>query len=131
MPQLQDLVLTDRKATPLNHTFTNGSITNGVAMLEEYTGVPIGSPKVSISLRKTAGKIKGRLVLAVPVVQDNVVSGVANPTVIRTAIADLQVTFDQKSSEAERNDLMGMLASSLQTTKIMVHDSFVKTQNIN
>jgi hypothetical protein len=130
MPQLQNLVLTDRATTPVNHTFTPRDIVDGVATVVETTGVPVGEKRVSISLRRTAGKVKGRLVLTFPVVQNETVNGIVRPTVVRTAIADVNVTFDATSTEQERKDLIGQLESALGSSKTLVNDTFVSLQNV-
>lgn len=132
MPQLQNIVLTDRETTPVNHTFTPGEIVqpNNVGVVVESTGVPIGEPKLTISMRKVGDKLKGRLTLAVPVVQTSTVNGVSNPVVVRTAVADLGVTYAQTSTEQERANLIGMLASALDKTKVLVNDALVKGQGV-
>lgn len=129
MPQLQNLVLTDRAGTPVNHTFVPRDIVNGVATVVESTGVAIGEKRVSISLRRTATKVRGRLVLTLPVTMTETVNGIDRPTVVRTAIADVQLTFDQTSTEQERKDLIGQLASALEPGKVLVNDTFVLMQN--
>lgn len=54
MPQLQNIVLTDRATTPVNHTFVPRDIDrNGVATVVESTGVPVGENQLSISLTRT------------------------------------------------------------------------------
>lgn len=132
MPQLQNLVLTDRTpVTPVDHTFIPREIANGVGTVVESTGVPVGNSSVSVSLRKTpSGKFKGTLRLAAPVVQTETISGVSRPVVVRTAYAALELTFDETSTEQERTDLVGMLASALGTGKTLVNDTMVKLQGV-
>jgi|SwirhirootsSR1_FD_contig_111_137615_length_3210_multi_2_in_0_out_0_2 hypothetical protein len=133
MPQLQNVVLKDRKSTPVDHTFTPKDIVDGVATVVETTGVPVGNSRLSLSLRETngnGGRYKAQLKLAVPVVATEVINGVSSPKVVRTAYADVTFTFDQTSSEAERNDLVGMLADALASTKVLVNDTVVKLQNV-
>ncbi len=135
MPQLQNLVLTDRKATPVAHTFTPSNIESGVATVIETTGVPVGNAKVSLSLRQTSanggvGRYKALLKMAIPVVVNETINGVSVPKVARTAYADVEFTFDQTSTEAERNDLVGMLADALGTGKTLVNDTVVKLQGV-
>jgi len=132
MPQLQNVVLTDRASTPVNHTFVPRDIVNGVGTVTETNGVPVGEPRLSVSLRRTSqnGKYKGELKLAVPVVANQIVNGVTVPTVVRTAFADLTVTFDPLSTEQERKDIIGMLQSSLDASKVLVNDTFVKLQGV-
>jgi hypothetical protein len=132
MPQLQSTVLQDRKATPVAHTFTPRDIVSGVGTVIETTGVPVGNSRLSVSLSQTAssGRYKATVKLAVPVVATQVVNGVSTPVVQRTAYADLQFTFDATSSEAERNDIVGMLADALGTGKTLVNDLVVKLQGV-
>jgi len=132
MPQLQTTVLKDRKATPVDHTFTPRDIVSGVGTVIETTGVPVGNSRLSVSLSQTAssGRFKAVVKLAVPVVATQVINGVSTPIVQRTAFADLTFTFDATSSEAERNDIVGMLVSALAVDKPLVNDAVVKLQGI-
>lgn len=130
MPSLQNLVLTDRATTPVNHTFTPRDSAAGVGTVVETTGVPIGESKFTISNRRVGEKLKGKAVLTIPVVQTEVVNGVSRPTVVRSSIISMDVTFSAESTEQERNDAIGMFASSLQTSKTLVNDAFVKAQGI-
>lgn len=131
MPQLQNLVLKDRKTTPVDHTFIPRDIRQNVGTVVESNGVPVGNSRYSVSLRLTpSGKYKAELKLAVPVVANETINGVSVPTVTRTAFADLVFTFDQHSTEAERDDLVGMLADSLASSKVLVNDTVVKLQGV-
>lgn len=130
MPQLANLVLTDRAATPVNHTFTPLDIQSGVGVVVESSGVPIGDRRFSVSLNKTSqNRYKPVIRLTVPVVQDATVNGVTKPTVVRTAYADLTFNFDPSSTEQERKDVVGMLQSSLDSAK-WVNDVAVKLQGV-
>jgi len=112
MPQLTSLVLKDGAATPANHTFAPRDITNGVATLIESTGVPIGDKKVSIALTRTQnGRQKVTMKLAVPTVQDQVISGISRPTAVRAAYCDVTFSFDQTSGTQERKDVLAYMAS--------------------
>lgn len=132
MPQLQNLVLTDRAATPVNHTFTPLDITNGVGSVVESSGVPIGNNRVQASLVRTngTGRYKGTLKFTFPVVQTQTVNGVSTPVVVRTSYADLSFTFDPSSSEQERKDVVGMVQSALDASKVLTNDLLVKLQGI-
>lgn len=131
MPQLQNLVLKDRKSTPVDHTFTPKDIVNGVGTVIESTGVPVGNSRVSIQTRQTpSGVYKATLRLAIPTVVTETVNGVASPKVARTAYANVEFSFDATSSEAERNDVVGMLADALAPTKTLVNDAVVKLQGV-
>lgn len=130
MPQLQNLVLTDRKATPVAHTFTPFDIKNGVGTVVEQTGVPVGNNRFTSSLRRTGNRYKAQLQLVMPVTQNETINGIVTPKVVRTAYADVSFTFDATSSDQERKDLVGMLQSSLDATKVLVNDTIVNLQGV-
>lgn len=132
MPQLQNLILTDRAATPVNHTFTPRDVVNGLGTVVEVTGVPIGENRVQVALNRNAqtGKYKGVVKIACPIVQNALINGVSTPTVVRTAYADMTFTFEPTSSEQERNDLVGFASQALLANKPLVHDALVKLQGI-
>lgn len=131
MPQLTNLVLTDRKATPVAHTLVPVNIDkNGVAYVAESTGTPVADISLSISTRRVNDKIKSRLVLTVPVVQTETINGISKPKVVRSSVAAVDFTFSRESSEAERNDVVGMFADAFGTAKALVNDAIVKAQGI-
>lgn len=132
MPQLQNLVLKDRKTpTAIDHTFTPSDITGGVGEVVESTGTPIGNNRCTVSLKQTAtGRYKGEVRLTIPVVQTQTINGVSSPVVVRTAYANVEFTFDKTSSEAERADIVGMMADALAPTKVLVNDTIVKLQGV-
>lgn len=131
MPQMQNLVLTDRAATPVNHTFVPRDIVDGVGSVVESTGVPIGDNRYTMSLRQTSeGRYKATLKGVFPIVQEQTVNGITSPVVVRTAYSELTFSFDAKSSEQERKNVVGMVQSSLDATKALVNDLVVKLQGI-
>lgn len=130
MPQLQNLVLKDRAATPKSHTFTPRNVEQNVGTVVETTGVPVGEPRFSISLRQTADNYKAELRLMVPVVQDQIINNVSSPVAVRQAIASATFTFAKTSTEAERNDIVGMFADALAVDKTLVNDCVVKLGGI-
>lgn len=131
MPQLQNLILTDRATTPVAHTFTPRDIVSGVGTVVESTGVPIGENRFTTSLTKTAqGRYKAVLKGQFPVVQNQVLNGVTTPIVVRTAYAELTFSFDGSSTEEERNNVVGMVQSSLDKTKALTNDLVVKLQGV-
>lgn len=131
MPQLQNLVLTDRADTPVNHTFVPRGITGNIGEVVESSGVPIGDSRLTISLNKTSGaRYKAVLKLEVPVVQTATINGIDTPSVVRKAYAECTFSFDSTSTEQERDDLVGMLASALAADKPLINDTIVKLQGI-
>lgn len=130
MPALQNVVLTDRASTPVAHTFTPRDVKDGTGLLVNTAGVPVGEKKLTVSMRKTGSKYKGKLTLSVPVVVDETINGVVTPKVVRTAYATIEVQFDDTSSTQERTNLIGMLADSLGTGKVLVHNAFVGLEGV-
>lgn len=135
MPALQSMVVTDRAATPVNFTLVpdgegagSGVYTVSAA---DPTGVSISKKKFSISRRKSAnGRIRTTIKFYVPVMATEVINGVSNPVVIKEGFVDLTFNMDPKHTEQERNDIVGMLASALATTKVLVHDTVVRDQDV-
>jgi len=132
MPQLQNLVLTDRATTPVAHTFVPRDISANVGTVVESTGVPVGNNRFSISLRQTPtnGRYKATIQLAMPIVATQVINGISTPVVQRTAYADLSFTFDSTSTLQERKDIVGMMMSALDPTKTLVNDVVTALQGV-
>jgi len=109
MPQLAPITLTKGDGTAVE--FKPKNISAGVARLNAPTGVPIADPTLTMSTSQTAGgRTKVTFKLAVPVVQDNVVSGVSRPAVVRTAYADLVFSFDGSSTASERANILSFVS---------------------
>lgn len=131
MPQLQPTVLKDRQDPQVEHTFLPRDIEKGVGSLAVSSGVPIGDNRLTISLNQTStGRYKPRLQLAVPIVETQTINGVDSPKITRVAYCDLQFTFADTSSEEERNDVVGLLASALEPGKTLINDVIVKLQGV-
>jgi hypothetical protein len=121
MPALTPLALTRwSDEAPLSFN-PEGIDANGVASFVVNTGTPIGDPRVTASKTRTStGRQKVTIKMAVPVIQNVVVNGVSNPTVVRTAYADLTFTFAETSNTAERNDLRHFIYDVLGSAEIGV-----------
>lgn len=131
MPQLQNLVLTDRASTPVAHTFVPRDIRDNVGTVVESSGIPIGDSRFTISSVRTAnGKSKARAQLTVPIVQTQTINGISTPTVVRTSYVDATFTFDSTSTEEERNNVVGMFQNALDASKTLVNDAVVKLQGV-
>lgn len=131
MPQLQNLVLTDRATTPVNHTFTPRDVVGNVGTVEESTGVKVGDKTFSISVRKTAnGRSRVLIKLAIPVVVDETINGVTVPTVARTSYVSAEFTYEPTSTTQERKDVVGMFQSAFDSSKLLVNDAVVGLQGI-
>lgn len=126
-----NLVINDRAATPVAHTYTpDGDDANGVHLYSEKTTVPAGNPRFSIRLKRGTGKYTATAKLAIPVTQTQTINGVSAPVVVRTAYADVTFTFADMSSEQERADCVGLLVNSLAASQTQVNDLIVKLSDI-
>lgn len=131
MPQLQSVVLTDRTTpTPVNFTFVPRDIASGVGVVVNAGSTPIGEKRCTVSMKKTDTRFKGEVRLTLPVVVTETINGVSEPKVVRTAFAVCSFTFDEKSTEQERNDAVGLMASALATGKVLVNDALVKLEGV-
>nr|QDH91265.1 MAG: hypothetical protein H4BulkLitter231117_000002 [Leviviridae sp.] len=120
MPSFTSMVLKDHAAA--DHTFSPRDIVGGVATLVNSSGVPVGDKTVSYAITRTSGanRRKVTMKMALPIVQDTTISGVTRPAVVRTAYADVTMTFDQTSSTAERQDALAYLSSLLENTNQII-----------
>jgi hypothetical protein len=126
-----NLVINDRAATPVAHTYTpDGDDTNGVHVFSEKTGVPAGNPRFTAAYRKSNGKFRPTLRLVVPVTQTQTINGVSTPVVVRTAYAEVNFTFDELSSDQERKDCVGLMANALASTQTQINDLLVNLSDI-
>lgn len=132
MPSIQSLVLTDRQATPVNHTLIPVGEKDGVATvaLADASGALVTERRLTIGSRRTGDRIRTTIKFKVPVVAVETVNGISSPVVVREAFVDAIFTFASTSTEAERNDVVGMFSSALANTKPLVHDTLVKAQAI-
>lgn len=138
MPALQSVVLTDRTpVTPVNFTFNptgeihkTGGSTIGRVAAADASGNLLAEKVLTVGSRRTAGRFRASLRLVIPVVVTETINGVAIPRVVRTSIHNFESSFALDSTEQERNDAIGMLASALGVTKVLIHDTFVKGQSV-
>lgn len=130
MPQLQQLVLTDRAATPVAHTFTPVDIQQNVGTVSERTGSPVADPVYSISNRRSGDNFKVTIKMSVPVVQNETINGIIRPIVVRSAYVQATFTFSKDSTEEERDNVVGMFADSFDTGKALVNDTLVKLEGV-
>lgn len=132
MPQLQTLVLQDRTTpTPVNFTFVPRDIdAKGVGTVVNNAGTPIGEKRVTVSMKKRNSRYYGQVRISLPVVATETVNGVSKPVVVRTAFINVDVTFDEKSTEVERNDAVGFMRSALLGSNLLVNDALVKLEGV-
>lgn len=126
MPQITSIVLADREATPVNHTFVLSTSANGVARLVNgVSGVPIGNEVVTISSRKSGSRYKSKAVIALPTVQTQTINGISVPVVVRQEFCEISFTVDETSTTQERKNLVGMAEALVKATQTALMDVFV------
>lgn len=126
-----NLVINDRAATPVAHTFSpDGTDANGVHIFSEKTAVPAGNPRVTAALNRKANKFQPSLRFVIPVVQSQVINGVSSPVIVRTARADLTFVFDSLSTDQERKDAVSFVEKSLAASQTQINDMLVGLSDI-
>jgi len=132
MPQFEPVVLMDRAATPEEHTFYPRDIVNNVASFEESTGIPIANNRLTASVSRTGqGRHKVTLKGTFPIVQNAVAdNGVSSPLVVRRGYFDCTFSFEDTSTEDERRNIVGILASALAEDAPVFSDAITKLQAI-
>lgn len=131
MPTLAPMVLKDRAATPVDHTFNPRDTTNGVTTLTESTGVPIGERRITMAhLRSNNGRIRAVTKFVVPVVQDVEVNGITRPTVVKTNYAEVTFNFDGVSTTQERKDIVGFVENYLKAANTVANGFIVDLEGL-
>jgi len=125
MPAMIPVVIEDRAATPLAHTFAPRSIKNDVAEFVNTTGVPLGNERLTLSIKKAGSYYKGEARLLLPVLATETINGVARPSVLRTAVCTFSCSFHETSSRQERDDAIGMMYKLLVDGGEMTDGMFV------
>lgn len=131
MPAHASFTVNDRATTPVAHTFTPVNIDpNGVASWKEALGVPVGEKIVTLSNKFSNGKYRVKLLFKYPIVQTQVINGVSTPVVVRTAYAELNLTFESTSSLQERQDTVGLIYNSMVASQTMMDGVLTALGNI-
>lgn len=126
-----NLVINDRAATPVAHTYSpDGDDANGVHVFSTKTGVPASNARFTAQYKQSGGKFRPSLRLAIPVVQTQTISGIENPVVVRTAYAEISFTFDALSTTQERKDCVGLMANALAADQTQINDLLVNLSDI-
>jgi hypothetical protein len=118
MPQMTPIVLTDNQANDHSFAPRGKDPQSGVATLVKSTGVPVGDERLTIGRTRTPqGREKVSFKLTLPVVASETINGVARPTILRTAYADVTLSFEGTSTEQERANARTMLADLLNNSE--------------
>lgn len=126
-----NLVINDRAATPVTHTYTpDGDDTSGTHLWSEKTTVPAGNPQFTASLKQSGGQFRPTLRIKIPVVQTQVINGVSSPVVVRTAYVEVSARFDSLSSSQERADAIGLMYNSMAASVTQINDLLVNLSDV-
>lgn len=121
----------DRAATPVAHLFTpDGDDANGIHVFTEKTGVPAADRRATLGLRYSNGKYRPSIKFQLPVVQTQTINGVSSPVQVRSAIAELNFTFDATSTDQERKDAVSFIEKSLAASQTMINDMIVNLSDV-
>lgn len=121
-----NVVINDRAATPVAHTYTpDGDDSNGVAVFSEKTSVPAGNPRLTVSVKQSGGQYRPTLRLQIPVVQTQTINGISTPVVVRTAYVELSARFSDVSTDQERKDAIGLMANAMAASQTIINDALV------
>jgi hypothetical protein len=131
MAQAASITINDRESTPVAHAFVPQKIETELATFAQLNGSPLKANVLSISRRSTeSGLVKVRLRLAMPVVSTDTSTGVEINTLLRTAYADLQVTFAPDSTLQERKNLIGIFANGLAESQTVLDSTLTGLENV-
>lgn len=132
MPSIQSLVITDRQGTPVNHTLLPVGEKDGKAnlALADASGAVLTEKRFSIQAKRGNGRTRVEMKLEIPVIVTETINGVSSPKVARKSLVDCAFIFSDESTQAERNDVVGMFASALATNKPLTNDVLVKGEAV-
>jgi len=132
MGALTSVVLTDRAATPVNHTFTpRGHEDKDGGRFVKAGASPIGDYILTVvPTTSSAGRKKVNYKLSIPVLQQQTVNGITSYVVVRTARANVSFDFAADSTSQERKDLCGMISSGLASTQTFLMGTVVDGEAI-
>lgn len=127
MPALSTVILTTRLYDSVAETSQTyyptgwGGQNRDVAILrrQQSDAGTLGDRTLTASFKQTNGKLRTKLVLAVPIVQTETINGVDRDLLLRTGYAEVNFTFSMDSTKAERDQVVSMIASGLDQGKIL------------
>lgn len=124
MPQNTTITIKDGEATPLDHVFNPTKIdSNGVAAFQERTsGVPVGMPAITLSVRApTKGsptyKVTGKLVIP-KVVTVTGSDGKSITSVDYENLANFSFVLSERSTKQERVNIRTLVSNALKNVSI-------------
>lgn len=130
MAQAAAIVVNDRAATPVAHTFNPRAISSENAVFVENAVSPVGERKLVVSRRISGKNHKVRLLLVNPTLVNETINGVTYPKASRTAYAELNLTFSEASTLQERQDTVGLIANAMAAAQTVLNGSLTNLEGI-
>lgn len=128
MAQAASLSILDRAATPVAHIFVYDGQKNGVNHFVEVGPVPFGQRRLTISNFYSNGKFRIVKKLSTPILVTEVVNGVSVPRVIDTIYSESKFTFSDRTTEAQRNEHVGIHVNAELPGQTVIHAMIVKLE---
>jgi hypothetical protein len=134
MAIMANVTLADGQATPVNHIFGPQGTKDGIATYYDRSGgIAIGYPRVTFKLDEaTASRPNNKLTLRVvrPVLEVTAPSTATGiqpaPTLAYNLVADVTFVLPQRSTLAERNDILAyaknLLANGIVTSAVQNYE---------
>jgi len=123
MSQIANIIINDAQAIPVSHTFTPQNAQMGTSepalLLNRASGIYAGFERLTVLVRRSesnkASKVMLKLVKpTLAVTSPNTASGIQpQPTVGYTCLAEVNFTFPDSSTLAERADMRQLVAGLL------------------
>lgn len=116
MAQLASIVLNDGTAdvTFLPHEITS----QNVARLRTNAETVIGAEELSVQARDAVNNRRVTVKVTLPVVQNEVINGIATPKVVRQQIATVELSLPKTSIKGDRKRARSLIASALSNALI-------------
>lgn len=136
MAQIANLVLNDGAATPVAHTFTPNGVKNAIAKWQDRSsGIPVGYPTVTFSLREPTKASKATKIIAKVVVPALEVTSPSTSTGIQPAptkayecLCNIELVLPERSTQQDRRNLLAYVKNYLASTAMT--DAVVDTITI-
>lgn len=120
MPALSSLTLAGTGTNTYVYTPSHDEGDVHVFKNKDVNGVPVGDSILTMSLRQTPSGYKAKLKLVVPVVVTETINGVASPLVARQNWVSSEFFFSDKSTLAERQELIAQWADIFDADQTLI-----------
>ena len=136
MAAIATITVPDAAGTPVNHNFVPSRIEGDTASYVEQSATSsTGFWPLTVTQRAPLTGQKDRVFrtkinLAIPRVVQETINGVMKPSVVRTAFAEVHLSFGNESTLQERKNLVGMVYSALAPNQTMINSVITNLENV-